>query len=295
MLQLALGVTAFDILASVLFALHAYIIVGAGDIPAISMVMRIKGHNAYSPCRMCKILGVQIPDSNVKVYYIPLDRSQHPAVILNPERIRCYDPLNLPLRTHAEFLEQAREVEACRTNAAAERLSKAYGIKGTPLLSCLSSIALPISFPYDFMHVIWENILKNLIDLWTDAFKDIDASADDYVLDQNVWKAIGKATAEACSTIPSAFGPRLGNIAEKSEHGQYTADMWSFWTTNLGPSLLARKFRKAQYFDHFVELVRLLNVCLQFEISAEDVDGLRIGLKNWVEKYEQCVTHHSLA
>lgn len=117
-----------------LVALHAYIIIGAGDIPAMSMLMRIKGHNAYCPCRMCRILGVQIPDSATKVYYIPLDRSRHPSVAADPTRPQRYDPLNLPLRSHSEFLRQAREVDECCAVAAEDRLAKAYGVKGTPLL-----------------------------------------------------------------------------------------------------------------------------------------------------------------
>jgi hypothetical protein len=50
LLKLALGVCAFDILQSELFALHAYVIISSGDIPAITMLMKIKGHNGFSPC-----------------------------------------------------------------------------------------------------------------------------------------------------------------------------------------------------------------------------------------------------
>ena len=62
LLKLAVGVSAYDALSCSVFALHAYLITAFGDIPAISMLMNMKGHNGVSPCRMCKIKGIGIPD-----------------------------------------------------------------------------------------------------------------------------------------------------------------------------------------------------------------------------------------
>jgi hypothetical protein len=55
LLELANGVSTYDALSSSLFALHAYVITGFGDIPAISMLMQMKGHKSLCPCRMCEI------------------------------------------------------------------------------------------------------------------------------------------------------------------------------------------------------------------------------------------------
>ena len=60
------------------------------------------------------------------------------------------------------------------TNTGANELAKVYGIKGTPLLSYLNSPSFPGSFPYDFMHLIWENTVKNLVLIWTGEFKGLD-------------------------------------------------------------------------------------------------------------------------
>ncbi|KAJ7468888.1 hypothetical protein B0H11DRAFT_1402930 [Mycena galericulata] len=138
------------------------------------MFMRMKGHNGISPCRMCKILGLRIPGSKATTHYVPLDHSCHPAVEADPDAIQVYDPEDLPLRTHSEIISQGREVEAATTTAEAERLAKKYGVKGVPLLSYLGSISFPRSFPFDFMHLIWENLIKNLILLWTGGFKGLD-------------------------------------------------------------------------------------------------------------------------
>jgi hypothetical protein len=63
LLELAIGMSAYDALSRRLFALHAYVITGFGDIPAVSMLMHMKGHNGLCPCRMCSILAIRIPDS----------------------------------------------------------------------------------------------------------------------------------------------------------------------------------------------------------------------------------------
>ena len=94
-----------------------------------------------------------------------------------------------------------------------DQLSTMFGIKGLPLLSALSSLSLPISFPYDFMHLIWANLIPNLILLWTGKFKDLDHNGQDYVIMQTVWNAIGETTFRAGETIPAALGSCVPNIA----------------------------------------------------------------------------------
>jgi hypothetical protein len=137
-------------------------------------------------------------------------------------------------------MEQAQEVQSALTNAASEKLVTKYGIKGLPLLSALSSLSFPISFPYDFMHLIWMNLIPNLILLWTGNFKDLDHDDEGYILVPKVWQAIGAATLDAGKTIPAAFGSRVPNIA--AEKSQMTAETHSIWTLYLAPTLLNGRF-----------------------------------------------------
>jgi hypothetical protein len=284
LLRLELGVAAHDGASDQAFALRAFLILVFGDIPAVSMVMSMKGHGAVSPCRMCKIKGVRVPDSRNTRYYVPLDRSTHPDVCDDPSQIPVYNPRSLPLRTHDEFLRQAQEVEAS-TPTQAKRLATQYGIKGVPLLNHLSSLSFPTSFPYEFMHLIWENLIPNLLDLWTNDFKGLDAGREDYILSPSVWEAIGRASADCGSSIPAAMGPRPFNVAKDA--GRWTADSRSFWALYLGPVLLERRFKKDKYYEHFIDLVQLLNVCLQFEYSASDIETIRTGFVKWVQEYER--------
>ena len=55
LLKFKIGVPAFDIRASEVFSLHAYLILNFGDMLAIVMVMQMKGHNALFPCHFCHI------------------------------------------------------------------------------------------------------------------------------------------------------------------------------------------------------------------------------------------------
>jgi hypothetical protein len=287
LLCLARGVRSFDALKGSLFTLHAHLIVVFGDIPAVSMVMQMKGHNGASPCRMCKIQGLRALDQPGTAHYVPLDRSSHPNIQQDHsgQYVKKYDPFNLPLRTHDELLAQAAEVDATTTIAAADRLSKQYGIKGTPLLSYVHSLFFPSSFPYDFMHLIWENTIKNLILHWTGDFKGLDQGNESYKLSNAIWEGIGTLTASSGSTIPSAYGSRVPNI--KKDYHICTADMWSFWTLYIGPVLLWRRFDNAKYYKHFVLLVKLLTTCLKFEITCYEIDFVRNGFVDWVEKYER--------
>ncbi|KAJ7028737.1 hypothetical protein C8F04DRAFT_1007263 [Mycena alexandri] len=135
------------------------------------------------------------------------------------------------------------------------------------------------------MHLIWENDIKNLILLWTGDFKGLDEGEGEYELSKAVWEAIASRTSAAADTVPSAYGSRVPNIAK--DRPNVSAEMWAFWTLYLGPVLLRHKFRKAKYYRHFIELVRLLNICLQFEITDKEIEEIRTGFIRWVEKYEK--------
>jgi hypothetical protein len=59
------------------------------------------------------------------------------------------------------------------------------------------------------MHLIWSNLIPNLVHLWTGSFKNLDHSKEDYVLEPTVWKAIGEATVAAGKTVPTVLVPEF--------------------------------------------------------------------------------------
>jgi hypothetical protein len=150
---------------------------------------------------------------------------------------------------HDKLLEQAHEVEMAPNNKQQEDLAKKYGIKGTPVQSCISSISFPSSFPFDFMHLIWENLIPNLIEFWTGAFKDLDHEGKDYVIASHVWEKVGAATAACGQTISSAFGAPVPDIAAKRH--LMNAEMYANWTLFITPIVLPGRFNKSRYYKHF--------------------------------------------
>jgi hypothetical protein len=192
---------------------------------------------------------------------------------------------DLLLWTHDEIMQQGCEADLCTTAADAEHLSKESGVKGLPLLSHVQGLQFPLSFPFDFMH-------KNLILFWTGEFKQLDEGSGSYVPCPKVWDAIGTATALSGSTIPYAFGASLLNVAV--DQSACTADMWSFCTLYLGPILLRCQFSGEKYYHHFIDLVWLLNICLQFECAKQDIDIVHAGFIAWVLKYEEYVLAFAL-
>ncbi|KAG8961311.1 hypothetical protein FRC05_006248 [Tulasnella sp. 425] len=276
MKTLAKGITAFDAVKEESFTLHAYILLAFGDIPAVAKLMQMKGHNGRRPCRMCMITGIRIPPpSKITTLYTPLWRPNGES----------YDPLNLPLRTHSQFMSHASFVVSSANDAEEKRRATATGIKGYPILAELSSLRFPQSFPYDFMHVVWENVVKTLANLWCGDYKNLDEGKEEYGLDKTIWSAIGEACKISGDSIPSAFGCRVPNIAEERSH--FIAESWSQWCMYLAPALLRKRFKKLIYYTHFTRLVSLLNKCLSREISFEDVDRLKNGFAEWVTEYER--------
>jgi hypothetical protein len=43
------------------------------------------------------------------------------------------------------------------------------------------------------MHLIWENLIPNLIEFWTGKFKDLDHEGRGYVIESRVWEEVGAA------------------------------------------------------------------------------------------------------
>jgi hypothetical protein len=209
LLKLAVGVSAYDALKCSFFSLYAYVITAFGDIPAISMLMHMKGHNSLSPCQMCTIKGIQMLNLQNKMLYMPLSHCNYPELT----DINKYDLKNLLLYEHNSLMVQAKSMQDAHTDKDCKELVKVYGIKGIPLLSTLMSLRFPWSFLYDFMHLIWENLILNLVLFWSGCFKGID-EGQQYIIDLPAWQHVDTDSVEATKTIPLSFGGAIPNPAK---------------------------------------------------------------------------------
>ncbi|KDQ06135.1 hypothetical protein BOTBODRAFT_121859 [Botryobasidium botryosum FD-172 SS1] len=242
------------------------------------MLMHMKGHNGKSPCRTCRIDGILDPRPRSTAHYTPLHRHPH---------THSYDPFDLPNRTHDEFMQHAASVDDAPTDAEANRRATHFGINGMPALAMLSSLKFPASFPHDFMHLMFENIIPELISLWTTDYKGLDTGKEAYRLRDSVWSAIGEACAASGDTIPAAFGCRVPNVAKKGT--KHTAESRLLFTTLIAPVLLFKRFNNDKYYKHFIKLVKLINLCLQLELRPGDVASIRSGFAKWVKDFERSV------
>ena len=157
-------------------------------------------------------------------------------------------------------------------------------VNGVPLLGVLDSLALPLSTGYEFMHLVFENLIPNLALLWSGNFKNLDKNQP-FVFSKTVWEAIGTTTAASRSTMPSSYRAAVPNIA--TDRSTFSAETWSQWALFIGPIVLNGQFPNKKYYDHFCELVELINLCLKFEFSKDDISKVRGGFIRWVEKYER--------
>jgi hypothetical protein len=64
------------------------------------------------------------------------------------------------------------------------------------------------------------------------------------------------------------------------------ANLHSFWTLYLAPTLLECCFKKTEYYDHFIDLVVLLNTCLKFDYTSEDINFIWNSFIKWVDEYK---------
>ena len=91
-------------------------------------------------------------------------------------------------------------------------------------------------FPTDFMHLIFENLIPNLVQNYTGNFKGLDCGTEDYLIPQEEWLEICAAGEMSGDTIPAAFGARVPNL--ETDISEMTAKKWALWATSLAPILL---------------------------------------------------------
>ena len=98
------------------FVLHVFIIIIFGDIPAISKLMMMKGHNAFLPCHTCLIEGQLCQLKQMAIYYVPL------RIPGNGQEC-WWNHKALLMQTHEQFVCQFAKLSAARTQAEHEEIA----------------------------------------------------------------------------------------------------------------------------------------------------------------------------
>ncbi|KAG8693758.1 hypothetical protein FRC11_002690, partial [Ceratobasidium sp. 423] len=209
------------------------------------------------------------------VYYVPLTRPGDPPLVIPPDQ--------LVMRTHELFLAHYNALEAAPNNTARKRIMQDFGVNSRPVFTRLKSIDLAACAPYDAMHLLFENLVPNMIRLWTGKFKGLDQGTGDYELDPDDWAEIGRLTTQATKTIPSAFVGTLPDIAQDGY--LYKAEAYTFWAQYLALILL-EGWLANPYYEHFLLMCEIIVLALQFELTYDDLDRLQDMTNTWVVQYE---------
>jgi hypothetical protein len=120
--------------------------------------MNTLGNRAYSYCEYCKARRIW----NSGIYYPCSPPEDAPQAAKDREGSgypwTALNRANLPLRTDSSFQQIAKHIaeEMCT------ECPKQHGIRGPSILMQLNSIDFPRSFPPDFMHLIYENVVPAL-------------------------------------------------------------------------------------------------------------------------------------
>ncbi|KAJ7726337.1 hypothetical protein DFH07DRAFT_758174 [Mycena maculata] len=270
--QLAVGVRTFNALDRDWFQLRGYNIFEMGDIIAIEKMLNIKGHIGFSPYRSCEIKGVRNVTDGKKIYYVPLTCPDG----------RSWDPRNLPLRSPERLAEVIQKIDSCTTTKAKDDLRKFHGIKGLPALRRVGSLHYGRSSPWEFMHLIIEGNIQNLVKFWSGQYKGLDTGTGSYEISDDTWAVIWQETAAAVQHLPADFVRVLGDNPV-----YYTAEAWCFWFVYLAPILLKGRFDDPKYYEHACQFSDIVKCCLRFTSTHPQINGLRDNIIDWVRKYEE--------
>jgi hypothetical protein len=122
---------------------------------------------------------------------------------IGPQHLEhSYDPYGLPFWDNNSWRKEAKNVERSEDQ---EKASKDVGINSLCIWAKFPEIVFPWSFSLDFLHLSFENLIKNLLGLWMGKFRGLpdNGQHEKWVLPDSVWIQIGKELEELTKTIPS--------------------------------------------------------------------------------------------
>ena len=269
--SLEIGIPCWSPVMNKKITLRAYLLFFFGDMPAVAKLMCMHGHNAKKPCRVCMAQG----SCKGTTYYLPL-RSP-----INYTDDYAWDPRHLPIRDHDTFLSDANKAANDKAYATST------GISQLSILSRLSSIRFPASFPLDLMHLIFLNVLPNLWGLYSmkGKWQDLLPLEADYRLGKANVESVAKELVGSSKITPSSFGRAFPDIDRTKSY--WVAENWAMFGSYVGRVALIDRFKNRTVYQHFLDLSDIINDLLALEIASTSVEELENRIAEWVKRYEE--------
>ena len=271
---------------------YIFLLLVLADAIAMAQLTGSVGHHGRKGCRiLCELPGRNKPSGSH--YYPALLRplnsneegSNHPDFDINnlpPVDTRAYR-INL---NHVLSSPNQTEYQKRRLDTGIRKASIFDG------LTCI--LNLPTCFPGDVMHQPIINLTELMFELWRgqgncrsgDTFVDEDGKNDWpwAVLTGDVWKAHGKAVANAASYFPQSFDRTPRNPAEKLSSG-YKAWELLLYFYGLGPGLFYELLPEV-YYRHYCKLVVGIRIMYQHTIDRPQLRLAYQHLLEWVYEFE---------
>jgi hypothetical protein len=263
-----------------------FLLLALADAVGMAELSGSVGHHGRKGCRLlCPLIGRnKLGGSH---YYPALLKplgadnpaSNHPDV----------DVANLPQADPQKYRQDLESVLQSESNVQYQQRRLETGIKKASIFDGLPRILeLPTCFPGDIMHQPVINLTGLMFDLWCDRKDcrkgDPDGVWEWAVLKGDVWKAHGKAVADAASYFPRSFDRTPRNPAEKISSG-YKAWEFILYFYGLGPGLFYGILPKP-YYQHYCKLVVAVRIIYQRRISSQQLQLANKFFLEWALEFE---------
>ncbi|KIM21216.1 hypothetical protein M408DRAFT_110138, partial [Serendipita vermifera MAFF 305830] len=275
-IQGVIGIPTYHSQRATMFDLRFYPINGIFDGPAMSKANGCKDSGAILPCHECPIEGIRDRSKKGSPYYLPHQRPDDDE--------SQTDDLLANLKTHEYYIDAWRKLSEAETVKEAEEIQREYGIVCIPALGILPSMDIVMSFPFGFMHLLFENNAPGLVQHWKGTYKKISSPDDEYALDEETWEDIGKETADAARTIPALMARATPDIWTQS--CRYTAESWAFWITWQAPYVMKDRLPGPHY-QHLLLFGKIIKLATSLEITPEMLEELDQSVREWHATYEE--------
>ncbi|GAA5931369.1 uncharacterized protein JCM15063_001447 [Sporobolomyces koalae] len=186
-------------------------------------------------------------------------------------------------------MEQARYLEGMPTGARGyEVVSEFIGINGLPIISEVPGIDIPRSFSMELMHLLFENVMKDLRILWTGKLGTTTLTGDyPFVISQDDWDLVDVEVENASRDIPSEWGKKMP--APGRNQGWFTAEDYANFLNYVGPAVLHKRLQEP-YYSHFLQFRSIALKLLHPNIPRRDINQgglLSEAIVDWVTQYEE--------
>ena len=265
------------------FILKAHLVLITGDTPAISKLIYFSGHMARLPCRACKLEGSPYKiafkyketgnDGRKTQYYYPLQPpTQFPHGFSNADiavyrRSKSYNPNNLPLRTHLSYQCDGQENSPTIT-----------GVKGISPFFYIPTISIPLSCPFDVMHLTYLGFVRDLCALFNGSYFKSGSPLNnhDMRIPTAQWETLGREMGEI--EAPTSWGRDPRDIAKYIKSFK-AEDLSNFLTHYMLPLFFERV--PATVYRALQQLVLAMSLATGYEIESTELDIIERLLKSF--------------